>query len=153
MRADDLNRVDKLPFKKYLVFAFANPRSGDGLSAGFLTEHPSRTVTEVWFEERQQSVTCDLRFFNVIEQQERESCLKQLEEACKDDDLTVRKIVAIMGGDGSLATTVKFLRSSKITNQALVKGKISFAMLPFGTGNDGAQVFGWGMTSEGELWL
>ncbi len=67
--------------------------------------------------------------------------------------MTVRKIVAIMGGDGSLATTVKFLRSSKITNLALIKGKISFAMLPFGTGNDGAQVFGWGMTSEGELWL
>jgi hypothetical protein len=86
------------------------------MAAGFLTEHPSRTVTEVWFEERQQSVTCDLRFFNVIEKQERENCLKQLEEVCKEDDLTTRKIVAIMGGDGSLATTVKFLRSSKITN-------------------------------------
>jgi hypothetical protein len=58
---------EPLPFEKYLIFAFANPRSGDGLAAGFLTDHPGRTVQEVWFEERQQSVTCDLRFFNVIE--------------------------------------------------------------------------------------
>lgn len=130
--------MEKLPFAKYMIFAFSNPRSGDGLAAGFLTEHASRTVTEVWFEERQQTVTCDLRFFNVIEKQERDNCLKQLEEACKEDDMNTRKIIAIMGGDGSLATTIKFLRSSKIANQALIKGKISFAMLPFGTGNDGA---------------
>lgn len=58
-----------------------------------------------------------------------------------------------MGGDGSLATTIKFLRTSKVTNQALMRGKISFVMLPFGTGNDGAQTFGWGVTSEGERWL
>jgi diacylglycerol kinase family enzyme len=61
-----------------------------------------------------------------------------LEEACKEDDMNTRKIITIMGGDGSLGTTIKFLRSSKIANQALIKGKISFAMLPFGTGNDGA---------------
>ena len=52
--------------------------------------------------------------------------------------MNTRKIITIMGGDGSLGTTIKFLRSSKIANQALIKGKISFAMLPFGTGNDGA---------------
>lgn len=143
----------KFPFKKYLVFAFANPRSGDGLAAGFLTEHPARTVTDVWFEDRQQSVTCDLRFFNVIEKTERENCLKQLEHACSHDDMTERKVVLIAGGDGSLATTVKFLRQSKIANQALIKGRISFVMLPFGTGNDGAQVFGWGISAEHEVWM
>lgn len=26
-------------------------------------------------------------------------------------------------------------------------------MLPFGTGNDGAQVFGWGNSPSSELWL
>jgi diacylglycerol kinase family enzyme len=64
--------------------------------------------------------------------------LKQLEHACSHDDMTERKVVLIAGGDGSLATTVKFLRQSKIANQALIKGRISFVMLPFGTGNDGA---------------
>jgi hypothetical protein len=73
---DDPSMMEKLPFAKFMIFAFANPRSGDGLAAGFLTEHASRTVTDVWFEERQQSVTCDLRFFNVIEKQERDNCLK-----------------------------------------------------------------------------
>jgi hypothetical protein len=77
---------EKLPFKKYLVFAFANPRSGDGLAAGFLTEHPARSMAEVWFEDRQQSVTCEIRFFNVIEKQERDNCLKQLEESVKEED-------------------------------------------------------------------
>lgn len=43
-----------------------------------------------------------------------------------------------MGGDGSLATTIKFLRTSTDVNQGLCKGKIFFVMLPFGTGNDGA---------------
>lgn len=67
--------------------------------------------------------------------------------------MATRKIIAIAGGDGSLATTVKFLRTSKAANQALIKGRISFVMLPFGTGNDGAQNFGWGISAEHEVWL
>ena len=43
-----------------------------------------------------------------------------------------------MGGDGSLATTVKFLRGSPVIEQCLQRGKLSFCMLPFGTGNDGS---------------
>ena len=58
-----------------------------------------------------------------------------------------------MGGDGSLATTIKFLRKSLTIDASLQKGRISFCMLPFGTGNDGAQVFGWGSSPFNELWL
>jgi hypothetical protein len=58
-----------------------------------------------------------------------------------------------MGGDGSLATTIKFLRTSNLVDNALSKGKICFAMLPYGTGNDGAQVFGWGADPFNEMWL
>ena len=58
-----------------------------------------------------------------------------------------------MGGDGSLAKTIQFLRTSLIIDQAMQKGKLSFCMLPFGTGNDGAQVFDWGASPENELWL
>ena len=54
------------------------------------------------------------------------------------NDNATRKIVCIMGGDGSLATTIKFLRTSNLVDNALSKGKICFAMLPYGTGNDGA---------------
>ncbi len=39
--ATQLNQtLEALPFKRYQVFAFANPRSGDGLAAGFLTDFP-----------------------------------------------------------------------------------------------------------------
>jgi diacylglycerol kinase family enzyme len=69
---------------------------------------------------------------------ERDHCLHDIEEAATLNDNSTRKIVCIMGGDGSLATTIKFLRTSVIVDNALIKGKLCFAMLPFGTGNDGA---------------
>ena len=76
-----------------------------------------------------------------------------MDNAFQDNDNSVRKVVCIMGGDGSLATTIKFLRTSTVVDQAMVKGKLSFCMLPFGTGNDGAQVFDWGASPANELWL
>jgi len=43
-------------------------------------------------------------------------------------------MVVIMGGDGSLAQTIKELRRSKIIDEKV--NKITFCSLPFGTGND-----------------
>jgi diacylglycerol kinase family enzyme len=89
----------------------------------------------------------------VLEKSERNKCLQDLEIAVKENDNATRKIVVIMGGDGSLATTIKFLRTSPVIDLGLTKGKVNFVMLPFGTGNDGAQVFGWGNSPANELWL
>jgi diacylglycerol kinase family enzyme len=47
-----------------------------------------------------------------------------------------------MGGDGSLAQTIKELRTNQTINQHI--NKIQFALLPYGTGNDTGIVFGWG---------
>ena len=69
------------------------------------------------------------------------------------NDNTTRKVVVIMGGDGSFATTIKFLRTSKEVERGLSKGKLCFAVLPFGTGNDGAQAFGWGASPCNEAWF
>jgi len=41
--------IDKLPFKRYHIFAFANPRSGDGLASRFLTDFPVRNDKELYF--------------------------------------------------------------------------------------------------------
>ena len=80
-----------------------------------------------------------MRFYNVLESSERMNCLSELEAATKDNTTkNTKKIVCIMGGDGSLATTIKFLRSSQAIELYLQRGKLSFCMLPFGTGNDGA---------------
>ena len=39
-----------------------------------------------------------------------------------------------MGGDGSLAQTIKELRTNKVINDNI--NKLTFCLLPFGTGND-----------------
>ena len=61
--------------------------------------------------------------------------------------------VAIMGGDGTLGRTVSYLRQSLLVEQALSKQTCGITILPFGTGNDTAQVFGWGNSPEDESWL
>lgn len=96
---------------------------------------------------------CNLNFYNVLEKTERNKCLEDLAVEIVENDNATRKIVVIMGGDGSFATTIKFLRTSKEVDAGLNKGKLCFATLPFGTGNDGGQAFGWGNNPSGELWF
>jgi diacylglycerol kinase family enzyme len=74
----------------------------------------------------------------VLEKTERNKCLEDIQTEINDNDNETRKIIVIMGGDGSFATTIKFLRTSKDVDAGLNKGKLCFAVLPFGTGNDGA---------------
>lgn len=92
----------------------ANPRSGDGLASGFLTDHPSRNIIPVYFDELNQTVDCEMRFYNVLEKLEREACLSQIVSSLQENDKHTRRVVCIMGGDGSLATTINFFRSSQI---------------------------------------
>ena len=72
----------------------------------------------------------------MLESQERQNCLRQLEAAVKENAKATTKVICIMGGDGSLATTIKFLRTSPSIEQCLQRGRLSFCMLPLGTGND-----------------
>ena len=51
-------------------------------------------------------------------------------------------MVVIMGGDGSLGQTIRELRKTASIDEHI--NKITFCLLPFGTGNDTGQVFGWG---------
>lgn len=48
----------------------------------------------------------------MLERIERERCLEDLAIAIRENEPSTRKIVVIMGGDGSLATTITFLRTS-----------------------------------------
>jgi len=54
--------------------------------------------------------------------------------------------VVIMGGDGSLGQTLRELRSNAKIDENI--NKITFCLLPYGTGNDTGQVFGWGSKSN-----
>lgn len=63
------------------------------------------------------------------------------------------RYLGIMGGDGSLATTIKMLRSKSVIEKALKQKLVSFVLLPFGTGCDTAQIFGWGNCPQDEDWL
>lgn len=44
--------IEKMPFKRYHVFAFANPRSGDGLASRFLTDYPPKNKKQLYFDEK-----------------------------------------------------------------------------------------------------
>ncbi len=48
------------------------------------------------------------------------------------------RYLGIMGGDGSLATTLKMLRTNAVIEKALSQRLVSFITLPFGTGCDTA---------------
>ena len=50
--------IDQLPFKRYHIFTFANPRSGDGLAARFLTDFPAKNHKNIYFAENRQTVEC-----------------------------------------------------------------------------------------------
>ena len=47
-----------------------------------------------------------------------------------------------MGGDGTLGTIINEFNDYGIIKENM--SKILFSLLPFGTGNDTARVFGWG---------
>ncbi len=51
-------------------------------------------------------------------------------------------MVAVCGGDGSLGRLLSELRKEDLLAPRL--HEISFCLLPYGTGNDCAQAFGWG---------
>ena len=59
-----------------MIYGFANPRSGDGLASGFLNDFPQVNINKIYLEESGQTVTCEMRFFNVLEKQERDTGLK-----------------------------------------------------------------------------
>ena len=80
---------------------------------------------------------CTLYLFNVIEVSERMECRRMIENDIKQDPQS-DKIVGIMGGDGSMGTTLKFLREIPEIEAALVSKEVGLTILPFGTGNDTA---------------
>ena len=83
--------------------------------------------------------------FNVLEAEEREKCMNMMEEDFTGPGKENRdRFLIIAGGDGSLSTTVKMLRTRPIIQEALQEKLLGFIGLPFGTGCDAAQVFGWG---------
>lgn len=59
--------TERLPYKRYHIFAFANPRSGDGLAQRFLADYPSSTERDVYFKEYRQTAECRINFYNVLE--------------------------------------------------------------------------------------
>jgi hypothetical protein len=70
-------------------------------------------------EEFNVTINCDMRFYNVREKQENVKCMTDLESTLNENDITTRKVIALFGGDGSLGTSLKFLRTSKIVDEAL----------------------------------
>ena len=68
---DSVEINEKLPYKRYNIFVFANPRSGGGLAKTFLTDFPAKNSRRVYFSEYNQTVDCAMNFYNVLEGTER----------------------------------------------------------------------------------
>ena len=78
-------------------------------------------------------------FFNVRDPAERELCMNMIEiDLTGEGNENRDRYLGIMGGDGSLATTLKMLRTCPAIDEALKQKMISFVLLPFGTGCDTA---------------
>lgn len=100
------------------------------------------------------TLECTLLLFNVLEAEERTLCMDMLEADISGEGSTTRdRYLGIMGGDGSLATTLKMLRTRPLIETAMQQKLISFVLLPFGTGCDAAQIFGWGNCPQDEDWF
>ena len=54
-----------------MIYGLANPKSGDGLASGFLTDYPPVNEKMIYLEQSRQNVHVQLRFFNVLEASER----------------------------------------------------------------------------------
>ena len=57
--------------RRYLIYGLANPRSGDGLASGFLTDFPHLNEQTLFIERLKTNVQVELRFYNVLEATER----------------------------------------------------------------------------------
>lgn len=70
-----------------------------------------------------------------------------IEKIVREKDLKTHVIVAILGGDGSLANILNTLTENSIIKVFI--NDLVFTTLPFGTGNDMSRTLGWG-GEEGE---
>ena len=145
------------------IYMLCNPKSGTKYAESFLSGYPKvnkrqlnvplKNLTDQRVtSDMQVPLYCTLFLYNVCKVDERMECRGQIEKDLlekPDSD----KIVGIMGGDGSMGTTLKFLREVKTIEDGLVKKDVGICILPFGTGNDTAQVFGWGNQPQDEFWF
>ena len=66
------------------------------------------------------TLQCTLYLFNVLNADERALCMSMLEEDLSGEGSDNRdRYLGIMGGDGSLATTLKMLRTNAVIEKAL----------------------------------
>lgn len=102
-----------------------------------LPENLSPEQLQLFKDSELVTLETNLYLFNVLESTERAKCLDMMEADITGEGSETRdRYIVIMGGDGSLATTINMLRTRQAIGKALAERLISFVMLPFGTGCD-----------------
>ena len=125
-----------------------NPKSGSKYAESFLTNYPkvnnrmmmipAKLLTDANISSNEQlELDCTLYLYNVCEATDRMECREMLRKDLIENPAS-DKILGIMGGDGSMGTTLKFLREIPEIEAGLVKKDVGMCILPFGTGNDTA---------------
>ena len=85
------------------------------------------------------TLDCTLHLFNVLDPEQRTICMDLMEKDFTGPGKENReRFLVIAGGDGSFCTTINMLRTRPIIEEALGEKRVSFIVLPFGTGCDTA---------------
>merc|ERR1712038_519910 len=97
---------------------------------------PVQQLTEESVSDNEEiMLDCTLYLYNVLEVDQRMECREMLKKDVVENPQS-DKILVIMGGDGSMGTTLKFLREVPEIEGGLKSREVGLCILPFGTGND-----------------
>eukprot|EP00347_Sterkiella_histriomuscorum_P011684 403371505 len=138
-----INKVEKSLKKTQAhvtIVLLVNPRSGDCLGKKFLEDYSREHTRLVCLENK--VIACKMQIYDLTSKEDKKKYIAFFNNNLPQASNSNQVICAIMGGDGTLGQCLKELRMNPIIDEHI--NKLTFAALPFGTGNDTGQVFGWG---------
>lgn len=122
--------------QKVSFFLFINTKSGGGMGRKYLTV-PNRRLNYKF----QNYSNISLHFVDLFNAEERERAIDYVKKLLRKNENNPSHSckVIICGGDGTVLWVVSLLSTSGINME-----RITFCIIPIGTGNDFSRCLGWG---------
>ena len=128
--------MDNLEQERVSFFLFINTKSGGGIGSKYLTV-PNHKVTYQFGKD----VAICLHFVDLFDVQARGEALERMRKTqSRVEKRGKGKVTAVVcGGDGTVLWVVSLVGQS-----GLDLTKVTFCIIPIGTGNDFSRCLGWG---------